>query len=57
LRDADFRGCDLRHVDLEGASMHNAKISGTYFPDNLTPEEIQLSVQHGTRIRLGKVPG
>lgn len=51
LRDVDFRGCDLRQVDLEGASIHNAKIAGVYFADNLTPAEIQLSIQHGTRLR------
>ncbi|MHB8969129.1 MAG: pentapeptide repeat-containing protein [Pirellulaceae bacterium] len=51
LRDVDFRGCDLRQVDLTGASIHNAKIAGVYFADNLTPLEIQLSIQHGTRLR------
>ncbi len=51
LRDADLRGCDLRHMDLEGASLHNAKVAGAYFPENVSPEEIQMSVVHGTRIR------
>ena len=51
LREADLRGCDLRHLDLEGASLYHAKISGAYLPENLAPEEIQLSVQHGTRLR------
>lgn len=51
LRDADLRGCDLRHMDLEGASLHNAKVAGAYFPENVSPEEIQMSLVHGTRIR------
>ncbi len=51
LHEADLRGCDLRHIDLEGVSLYHAKISGAYFPDSLTPAEIQLSVQHGTRMR------
>ncbi len=54
LRDADLRGCDLRHLDLEGVSLQNAKISGSYFPDNVPAEEIDLSVRHGTRIRTRK---
>jgi uncharacterized protein YjbI with pentapeptide repeats len=51
LRDADVRGLDLRHMDLEGCSLYHAKISGTYFPPNLTPQEITASVQLGTRMR------
>ena len=51
LREADLRGCDLRHLDLEGVSLYHAKISGTYFPENLAPEEVRLSVEHGTRVR------
>jgi uncharacterized protein YjbI with pentapeptide repeats len=54
LRDADFRGADLRQVDFEGASIHNTRIAGAYFPENLTPTEIQLSMQHGTRLRTTK---
>jgi uncharacterized protein YjbI with pentapeptide repeats len=53
LRDADLRGLDLRHLDLEGCSLHGAKISGTYFPTNLSPQEIATSVQFGTRLRTG----
>ncbi len=51
LRDADFRGCDLRHLDLQGASLQNAKISGAYLPTNISPAEIQMSLQFGTRLR------
>ncbi|MDZ4783018.1 MAG: pentapeptide repeat-containing protein [Planctomycetia bacterium] len=53
LKLADLRGCDLRHMDLEGCSLHQAKIGGTYFPLNVAAEEIRLSVQEGTRIRVG----
>ena len=51
LRDADLRGCDLRHLDLAGASIHGAKIGGAYFPDNISADEIRMSLRHGTRIR------
>jgi uncharacterized protein YjbI with pentapeptide repeats len=55
LRDADLRGLDLRNVDLEGSSLHGAHISGTYFPVNLSPQEIANSVQYGTRMRTGVI--
>jgi uncharacterized protein YjbI with pentapeptide repeats len=56
LRDAYFRGADLRGVDfrdacLEGASLAHAQISGTYFPVELTADEILMSVNFGTRLR------
>ena len=51
LRQADLRGIDLRKTLLEGASIAEAKISGTYFPEALSAEEINLSLQHGTRFR------
>ncbi len=56
FRDAYFRGADLRGIDfrtanLEGASMIEAKISGCYFPKELSPDEIRLSVMAGTRLR------
>jgi len=53
LKLADLRGCDLRHLDLEGCSLHQAKIGGAYFPANVSAEEIRLSVQEGTRVRVG----
>jgi uncharacterized protein YjbI with pentapeptide repeats len=53
LRDADLRGLDLRDLDLEGCSLHGAHISGTYFPANLSAQEIANSVAHGTRMRTG----
>ncbi len=51
LRSANLKGLDMRSCKLEGASLHSAKIAGTYFPDQLMPEEILLSVTHGTRLR------
>lgn len=51
LRGADVRGVDFRHHDLEGSSLHDALISGAYFPNNLSPEEITMSVRLGTRLR------
>ena len=51
LRHADLRGVDLSRAMLEGASISSAKISGTYFPPELTAEEITLSLVHGTRMR------
>ena len=52
LRDTDLRGADLRNVDLEGCSIYHAKISGAYFPDNLPVEEIRMSIEYGTRLRV-----
>ncbi len=51
LRQSDLRGLDLRQTNLKGASIGSAKISGTYFPEELSAEEINLSLQHGTRMR------
>ena len=52
FKNADLRGADLRDCKLEGCSFFNAKISGVYFPKNISPEEITLSLMHGTRIRI-----
>jgi len=51
FRQADLRGVDFTNSRLEGASIHAAKISGAYFPKALGPEEINLSLLHGTRMR------
>lgn len=52
FRQADLRGVDFSNCDsLEGASIHGAKISGTYFPREIRSEEILLSLEHGTRMR------
>ena len=49
---ADFRGVDLSQANIEGASFHRARISGAYFPSNVSAEELKMSVDLGTRIRL-----
>ncbi|OHB78660.1 MAG: hypothetical protein A2W31_00475 [Planctomycetes bacterium RBG_16_64_10] len=51
LRDADLRGLDLRDAELEGCSLRHAQVSGTFFPANVSPQEIQNSVEYGTRVR------
>jgi len=48
----DFRGVDLSQANIEGASFHRARISGAYFPSNVSAEELKMSVDLGTRIRL-----
>lgn len=52
LKDCDLRGQDMRHMDLEGASLHNSKVGGVYFPDNVSSDEILMSLSRGTRIRV-----
>ena len=54
LGHADLRGIDFSETDLGGASISCAKIAGTLFPQNLSAEEITLSLVHGTRMRAGK---
>jgi len=51
FRMSNLRGTDLRKANLEGASIHGAQISGAYFPAELDATEIELSLQHGTRLR------
>lgn len=52
FRQADLRGVDFTEcTSLQGASIHAAKISGVYFPDQLSAEEIRLSLEHGLRMR------
>ena len=54
FRQADLRGIDFSETNLEGSSINAAKISGTYFPHQLSADEIMLSLTHGTRMRYGK---
>jgi uncharacterized protein YjbI with pentapeptide repeats len=54
LRYADLRGVDLFYADMDGASIHEAKISGVRFPPSLSPDEIVMSLVHGTRLRARK---
>ena len=49
---ADLRGVDMSQANIEGASFHRARISGCYFPQNVSAEELRMSVDLGTRIRL-----
>jgi len=51
FRNADLSGIDFRETNLEGASLLDAKISGVYFPDELSADEIRLSLDTGTRLR------
>jgi len=52
FRMTDLRGIDFRLSLLDGASINGAKISGTYFPVEITAQEILLSLEHGTRMRV-----
>lgn len=54
FRQADLRGVDFSKCRLEGASIHATKISGTYFPAELSADEITLSLLHGTRMRYSR---
>jgi uncharacterized protein YjbI with pentapeptide repeats len=54
---ADLRGLDLRFSNLEGASLKGARISGVWFQDNISAEEIRLSFDHGTRLRVARATG
>lgn len=54
FRQADLRGVDFSNARLLGASLHGTKISGAYFPAELSADEITLSFEHGTRMRYGK---
>jgi uncharacterized protein YjbI with pentapeptide repeats len=54
FRNANLRGVDFTRARLEGASLNQAKISGAYFPVELSAEEIALSVEHGARMRYAK---
>ncbi|MCU1718761.1 pentapeptide repeat-containing protein [Pseudomonas sp. 5P_3.1_Bac2] len=51
FRGTDLRGLDLRTCELEGASLAHAQISGSYFPAQLSADEILMSVNFGTRLR------
>lgn len=51
FHETDLRGVDLRQAQLEGASIHGARIAGAYFPVAIEAAEIDLSLEHGTRLR------
>jgi uncharacterized protein YjbI with pentapeptide repeats len=54
FRNSNLKGIDFRNTNLEGASIIDADISGCYFPDELSPEEIRMSHEVGTRLRYKK---
>jgi uncharacterized protein YjbI with pentapeptide repeats len=51
FRGADLRGIDFHNANLEGASIAEANISGCYFPDFLSAEELRMSLTLGIRMR------
>ncbi|NVJ61622.1 MAG: pentapeptide repeat-containing protein [Gammaproteobacteria bacterium] len=51
FRGADLRGIDFAQANLRGASLASAQVSGCYFPAQLNPNEIELSISRGTRMR------
>ncbi len=51
FRQADLRGIDFSEANLRGASINGSKVSGAYFPKQLTALEVELSLIHGTRMR------
>jgi len=53
FRLADLRGIDFTKSIMEGSSVHEAKISGAYFPKELSSDEITMSLIRGTRMRYG----
>lgn len=54
FRLTDLRGVDFSNSNLRGASIHEAKISGTLFPMQLSAEEITMSLIRGTRMRYDR---
>ena len=54
FRHSDLRGIDFTSTKLDGASIHDAKISGTYFPVDFSSDEITMSLIRGTRMRARK---
>ncbi len=54
LRTKDLRGVGRSQANLEGVSIHEEQISSTLFPENLSTEEIMLSVTHRCRMRVIK---
>ena len=51
FRQSDLRSIDFQKARLEGASINASKISGAYFPAELTASEIEIFLLHGTRMR------
>jgi len=51
LRNLDASGLDLRSTNLEGASFAQAFVSGCYLPREISPLEMTMALEHGTRVR------
>lgn len=54
FRQSDLRGIDFSRAKLLGTSLNGAKVSGCYFPPQLSAQEISLSIEHGTRMRYSE---
>ena len=54
FRNADLSGIDFRNTNLLGASLLDDKLSGAFFTEELSAEEIRLSLDTGTRLRYRK---
>ena len=52
FKQADLRGINFENTKLDGASIYGAKISGCLFPKEIRADEILMSVQQGTRLRI-----
>ena len=55
FRQTDLRGVNFAKSCLREYSLNETKISDVYFPMELAPEEINLSMTHGTRMRYRPV--
>lgn len=51
FRRSNLSGVNFSTCNMSGASIRSASISGTYFPKNISADEIMLSMKHGTRMR------
>jgi uncharacterized protein YjbI with pentapeptide repeats len=51
FRMSDLRGIDFRETQLEGSSFAQAHVSGCYFPRQMSAAELDLALEHGTRVR------
>ncbi len=51
FKHSDLRGIDFSNASMNFCSIKEAKISGVLFPKELSAEEINLSLIHGTVMR------
>ena len=52
MRGANLSGTDLSGCNLFGVTLKGVNISGVLFPEEISAEEIRLSVEYGTRLRV-----